>query len=94
MSGYGNKGPGWGRGPMPPHLMGNDFGGGGMLQQGIPLQQQGMGLAGMAPGMPVTTQGAPVGITYPAPRAVNPGGFPPGQLVFIQQIYIICEQSL
>ena len=57
MSGYGNKGPGWGRGPggMPPHLMGvnNDFGGGGMLQQGIPLQQQGMGLAGMAPGMPV-----------------------------------------
>ena len=48
MSGYGNKGPGpgWGRGPggMPPHLMGvnNDFGGGGMLQQGIPLQQQGL----------------------------------------------------
>ena len=81
MSGYGNKGPGWGRGPMPPHLMGNDFGGGGMLQQGIPLQQQGMGLAGMAPGMPVATQGAPVGITYPAPRAVNPGGFPPGQSV-------------
>ena len=83
MSGYGNKGPGWGRGPgMPPHLMGvnNEFGGGGMLQQGIPLQQQGMGLAGMAPGMPVTTQGAPVGITYPAPRAVNPGGFPPGIL--------------
>ena len=41
MSGY-NKGPGpgWGRGPggMPPHLMGvnNDFGGGGMLQQGLP----------------------------------------------------------
>merc|ERR1719445_443941 len=58
----------------------NEFGGGGMLQQGLPLQQQGMGLAGMAPGMPVTTQGAPVGITYPAPRAVNPGGFPPGLL--------------
>ena len=89
MSGYGNKGPGWGRGPggMPPHLMGvnNDFGGGGMLQQGLPLQQQGMGLAGMAPGMPVTTQqGAPVGISYP-PRAVNPGGFPPAGLLQQQQ---------
>ena len=89
MSGYGNKGPGWGRGPggMPPHLMGvnNDFGGGGMLQQGIPLQQQGMGLAGMAPGMPVTTQGPPVGITYPAPRGVNHAGFPPGILQQQQQ---------
>jgi len=87
MSGYGNKNPPWGRGPggMPPHLMGvnNDFGGGGMLQQGIPLQQQGMGLAGMAPGMPVTTQGA-VGISYPAPRAVNPGGFP-GNILQQQQ---------
>ena len=87
MSGYGNKGPGWGRPPgpgMPPHLMGvnNEFGGGGMLQQGLPLQQQpGMGLAGMAPGMPVTTQGAPgVGISYP-PRPVNPAGFPPAGLM-------------
>ena len=72
---------------MPPHLMGvnNDFGGGGMLQQGIPLQQQGMGLAGMAPGMPVTTQGPPVGITYPAPRGVNHAGFPPGILQQQQQ---------
>ena len=91
MSGYGNKNPPWGRpGPgLPPQLMGvnSEFGGaGGMLQQGIPLQQGGLGLAGLAPGMPggpVTTQGA-VGISYPAPRAVNPGGFP-GNILQQQQ---------
>lgn len=94
MSGYGNKGPGWGpgRGPgaMPPHLM-NDFGGGGMLQQGLPLQQgAGLGLMGAPPGHPAVTQGAPpgagVGISYPAPRPVNPGpGFPPGLIQQQQQ---------
>ena len=56
-----------------------------MISSSIYLLFPGMGLAGVAPGMPVTTQGAPVGISYPAPRPVNPGGFPPGLLQQQQQ---------
>ena len=63
----------------PPHLgmFDQNVGGGGMLQQGIPLQQQGMGLAGMAPQGMAPVQGQVTGISYPAPRGVAPGGFLP-----------------
>ena len=88
MSGYGNKNPPWGRNPGgmggmgPPHLgmFDQNVGGGGMLQQGIPLQQQGMGLAGMAPQGMAPVQGQVTGISYPAPRGVAPGGFLPNIL--------------
>ena len=88
MSGYGNKNPPWGRNPGgmggmgPPHLgmFEQNVGGGGMLQQGIPLQQQGMGLAGMAPQGMAPVQGQVTGISYPAPRGVAPGGFLPNIL--------------